>query len=113
MKRMTNLIAAAVVIALTLSFGIGMAYAKDKILDVKIEEAVTKLDKYGKEYVRFIVTENRELHGVKYDTTVAVMAFGETVELAKKYNQGEQLKAVCSSKEYNGRLSYTVITFLK
>jgi hypothetical protein len=91
----------------------GMAIASDKMLDAKIVSASTSTDKNGAEYVRILISEDRSLQGVKYTQTVAVMAFGEMVAKAKGLKSGDTLKAVCSEREYRGRISYTVLAFTK
>jgi hypothetical protein len=110
MKRAAYLVIVSVVISMSIS--IGIAFAQDKVLDNKIESVTIDKDKNGNEYVRFIVEEARELSGIKYNTSVAVMAFGETVQAAKSYREGQSLKAVVSSREYQGRVSYTILAFV-
>lgn len=113
MKRITSLIAFAVVVAFCLTVSVGTAMSADKMIDAPITLAVEKLDKNGNAYVRFIVPEKRSLGGVDYETGVAVMAFGPMVAQAKTYKTGDQLKCIASSRDYQGRTSYTVQAFIK
>jgi len=105
-----NFIISIVILALMLS--VTLAKAEDKILNTKIDSVVTTFDKNHNEYTRFIVTEPRTLSGVKYQKSLAVMAFGNLNEPAKSYQAGDQLKAVVNSKIYNGNESYTVLSFI-
>ena len=101
----------AIMAVMTLSIS-SQVYAQDIMLDTKISQAVTKLDKNGNEYTRFIIQEARELNGVKYNTDVVVMAFGSIVAKAKTYAAGDMLKAVAGSSEYRGNLNYSIKAFV-
>ena len=63
--------------------------------------------------MRVVITEDRSLNGVKYQTEALVMAFGGQVEEAKGLKPGETFKGICNGREYKGRLSYTVLKVLK
>jgi hypothetical protein len=82
--------------------------AADMMLDAKLISVSQQTDKNGNLYTRAIIIEERSLEGVKYEDTVAVMAFGEMAAPLATYKEGEQLKAVVGSREYQGRTSYTV-----
>jgi hypothetical protein len=105
MKRL-----ALIIIALIVAF-VPMAHSADKILDAKITSMVERVDKNGNDYVRFIVDETRTLNGVEYSVGVPVMAFGSTVAAAKDYKAGDNLKCIVQGREYQGRQSYTILSF--
>ena len=90
-----------------------VAMAADKILNTKITSATTAIDKNGNQYVRLLISEQRNLKGVKYDVEVPVMIFGAMVNKAKGLKSGDKIKAVVASREYQGRTSYTVRALLK
>jgi len=101
-----------IAITVFMFFGItAMAVAGDKLIQLPIEKVFLSQDKDGKPYARLICGEERVLNGIKYKTTVAVTAFGDQYEPASQLKEGGTLKAIVSSKEFNGRLNYTVITF--
>ena len=102
-------IAVMLVLALALSLP---AYAQDEIKAWKIDSVTIAKDRNGADYVRFIVTEQRSLNGVKYDRSVPVMAFGETVKKAKTMKAGQTLKAVVSKRIFQERESYTILSLL-
>jgi hypothetical protein len=110
MKKFLSIIVAIMFVGCMFT---GMAIASDKILDAKVVSATTSLDKNGSEYVRILISEDRQIQGVKYTQTVAVMAFGNMVKKAKALKGGDTLKAICSEREYRGRTSYTVLAFTK
>ena len=87
--------------------------AADSILDTTIKSVTVSNDKNGNEYVRFIIVEDKELHGIEYKADVVTMAFGSAVEKAKTYSDGDQLKAIISQNEYRGRTSYNIIAFVE
>mgnify|MGYP003572146819 FL=1 len=107
-SRLTAILAILIIMILA-----AHAQAADKILSTTVDSATTALDKNGNEYVRMIVSEPRTLSGVKYTTSVAVMAFGDQVAPAKAIAAGDNIKAIVSSREYQGRTSYTVISFIE
>ncbi len=91
-----------------------IASAEDRILETSIDSATIALDKNGAEYVRFIVTEPRQLNGVSYQKSLPVMAFGDQVPAAKTMAAGDALKAVANYRKLpDGRESYTVISFIE
>jgi len=111
MKRIASLIVLAVVLSFIIS--LPALYAGEKVIDLKITDIVSKMDKRGHEYTRAIVEEAKELQGVKYTIGVPVMGFGAQNEELKTYRSGQNLKAVVSSREYQGRESYTLISCIK
>lgn len=88
-------------------------YATDSNLNVVIESATLAKDKNGNEYVRFIVPVDKQLQGVEYQDTVAVMAFGSMTQPAKAYKAGDTLNAIVKSREFQGNTSYTILKFLE
>jgi len=89
------------------------ALALDSMVTAPIASVDTLIDKNGNEYVRVVITEDRSLNGVKYETEALVMAFGRQVEAAKTLKPGDTFKGICNSREYQGRLSYTVLKVIK
>ena len=105
-----TLIAGIMIIAFA---GIGIVYAADQMLDTTVSDTVKRLDKNGNEYVRVIIDEAKELNGVSYTASTAVMFFGPLVQEAKNLKKGDALKVIASSSEYQGRTSYTAVAFVK
>jgi len=114
MKHGKALIIYMVLIALVM-IGLSIsANAEDKMLSTKIDSATIATDKNGSEYVRFIVTEPRQLNGVEYDKALPLMAFGANVEPAKAYKAGDVVKCIANYRKLpDGRESYTIISFVK
>lgn len=83
--------------------------ALDAMVTAPISKVDTLIDKNGNEYVRIVITEDRSLNGVGYKTEALVMAFGGQVEPAKELQPNTTFKGICSSREYKGNLSYTVL----
>lgn len=90
----------------------GLAHSTEVMLNAKIDSATTQLDKNGTEYVRFLVTEKRNMNGVDYSITLPVMAFGENVKAAKVFKNGDDFKAIAQKRSYQGRDSYTIVQFI-
>ena len=103
----------AVLLTVILMFLPGLASAQDVLLNAKIQDVVTALDKNGNEYVRVIVNEERTLQGISYNVGVPVMAFGPQVEKAKGLKTGSVLKAICDKREVRGKVSYTVLKLIQ
>ena len=89
------------------------AMAKDVLLNATITKADTLIDKNGAQYVRLIVNETRALNGISYETEVPVMAFGSQVASASEVKAGDTLKAICNSRNFEDRQSYTILKILK
>ena len=90
------------------------AMAEDKILDAKIQSIENKLDKNGNQYCRIFIAEKRELSGIQYETSVAVMGFGAgLVEQLKAKKAGDTVKLIVAENEYKGRTSYNIIALVK
>jgi len=88
------------------------AFAEDVILKAKIVSATQAVDKNGNAYVRLIINESRTLQGHAYNTGVAVMAFGANAKTAMNMKAGDTLHCIADGRDYRGRKSYTVISFL-
>lgn len=90
------------------------AAAEDKILDAKIQSIENKLDKNGNQYCRIFIAEKRELSGIQYETSVAVMGFGAgLVEQLKAKKAGDTVKLIVAENEYKGRTSYNIIALVQ
>lgn len=88
-------------------------FSADLMLESQINTVTVATDKNGNEYVRFIISEDKNLNGVAYKADTAVMAFGSTVEKAKTFTSGDKLKAIAQSNEYKGRTSYNILAFVQ
>ena len=106
-------IAALIAVLAIACFTAVPVYAVDQNLNVTIESVTLAKDINGREYVRFIVPVNKQLQGVEYKDTVAVMAFGSMTEPAKTYKAGDTLNAIVKSREFQGSTSYTILKFLE
>lgn len=101
----------AVVLALALAISIP-AVAKDKVLEATVTAMVESTDKNGNQYIRFIVGENRSLEGIDYTVGVPVMAFGDQLDKAQSYSIGDTIKCIVQGREFQGRTSYTILSFM-
>lgn len=108
-----NKLARTLIIILAVFMVAGVAMAADQILDTKIDSATVAMTKNGNEYVRFIITEQRELDGVTYNRSLPLMAFGDLVQPAKAYKAGDPIKVVANYRKLpDGRESYTILSFI-
>jgi hypothetical protein len=90
------------------------ALAEDQILTAKIQQIEQKLDKNGNQYCRIFIEEQKELSGIQYRTSTAVMGFGASlVEQMKSLKKGDTIKAVVATNEYKGRTSYNVLALIQ
>ena len=89
------------------------SFAEDMLLKAEVQEVSVATDKNGKEYVRIIVAEDKELNGIKYTVGVPVMCFGATVGQAKQVTPGETLTCIADKGEYRGNTSYTLRAVIK
>ena len=87
------------------------AQAADQMLNATVSDVVVANDRNGAEYVRLIINEPRELDGVAYVSSVAVMCFRETANFAKTLKKGDKIRAIISPNEYQGRTSYRLISW--
>lgn len=99
-------------VLLVFCFLSSFATAADVMLNATVESTVVGFDKNGDQYVRIIIQEKRSLQGVNYEVGVPVMAFSENLEAAKKLSKGDTLKAICQTREFQGRKSYTILKIL-
>ena len=111
-NTMKALLVTLVILAIMLS-ATNHVYAKDVMLESKIQNVTVNLDKNGNEYVRVIIEKQKELNGVAYTIGVPVMAFGDIVNQARNLIEGDSLKAICSAGEYKGRTSYTLLAIIE
>lgn len=109
-NKMKRFIALIITLALLIATP---AMAKDVLLNATITKADTLIDKNGAQYVRLIVNETRALNGISYETEVPVMAFGSQVASASEVKAGDTLKAICNSRNFEDRQSYTILKILK
>ena len=106
------------IIALVLCLGFvlafaGMAVAKDVVLEGKLTAVMNATDRNGNPYVRAIITEERELNGVKYSAGVPLMFFGEHVAKGQTLQAGDTIKCIASSRNWMGRPSYTYLSAIE
>jgi hypothetical protein len=87
--------------------------AADQLLTATVSDVVVTNDKNGNEYVRLIIAEPKELDGVSYVSSTAVMCFRETASFAKTLKKGDKIRAIVSPNEYQGRTSYRLISWAK
>jgi saccharopine dehydrogenase-like NADP-dependent oxidoreductase len=108
-----SLIALSVLLFLLVA-AIQEAPASESLKEFTVDSAVSRVDRNGNQYVRFIVEETRSLQGVSYTVGVPVMAFGELAAEAAKYPAGSQVKAIVRHSTLNdGRESYSIIAFVQ
>ena len=101
---------ALIVIAIVSFTWIATPMAAEVTLQGSVDSVTVAKSKQDKEYVRLIVNEAKEKDGMKFSKQSVVMAFEPAiVAKTKTMKQGDPIKAVCSSKEYNGRTSYQIL----
>jgi len=86
--------------------------AAEQRLNAEIISATVTQDRNGSEYTRFIVQVDKKIQGIEYSVGVPAMAFGPLNEQAKALKAGDTLKCIASSREFQGRSSYTIIKFI-
>ena len=107
-----------IVITLTamtiLATSITLASAKDVLLkDQTIKDVTISYTKADKQYIRIIISEPRELDGVKYTVGVALMCFeADLLDAAKAFGPGDKLSCIADKGSYKGRTSYTLRAFI-
>ena len=111
MKKLITLITAltSVVASFTL------VSAKDVLMKNKEVKSVTVAFTKGanNEYCRINIKEPRELNGIKYTTSVAVMVFDKSLlNEAKGLTPGTKFSFIADQGTYKGRNSYTVLAFV-
>ena len=90
------------------------AFATDVRVTAEIQSMTQAVDVNGSPYIRIIVNETRTLAGVEYQSGVPVMAFNDMVaEVKATYKAGDILDAICASREYQGRASYTILAIVR
>jgi hypothetical protein len=89
------------------------AVAGGEEFTAQIESMVVATGSNGQEYVRFILPMTKKTSsGIEYPDSFAFMAFGNLVEEAKKYKEGDQLTVIATMRLYQGSESYTIKKFL-
>jgi hypothetical protein len=107
---MRNILTGLVIVAIVAFVWISTPFAAESVLTAKIDSVELRKDKNGADYVRILISEPKEMGGVKYQKTMPVVAFRENVDAAKKLKAGDTLKAVVSHSELpDGRESYRII----
>jgi hypothetical protein len=110
-------IATLCMLTLLISFvsAVNESFSQEKVLDAEITQMVVRPDKNGKEYVRFIIKEDRQLNGINYQAEVDTMVFGSAVQKAKKYKPGDTLRAIVKVKNWhkNKKTYYQILQFLE
>ena len=100
-------------IALVLTWFVAPAIAGGEEVTGVIESMVITLDKNQAEYVRFIIPMTRKTSsGILYNDSFAFMAFGNHVEQAKTYKEGDTISVIATMRVYQGSESYTIKKFL-
>ena len=106
MKKLITLVA-IITLAIT-----SVAVAKDTIIDLKVSKIITKQDKNGDDFKILIVKIPQNLNGTRYEGSMPIMAFSDTLDLVANLEVGQNLKAVVSIRPYQGRDSATLIAIL-
>ena len=109
-SRMATAIAMGFFCVMMLAIGTG--YAEDVKLDGKISAVQVSQDKNGREYVRVLIPEKKSISGVSYETTTAVMFFGDHVAAGKVLKIGDTLSCIANKRDYKGSASYTVLAMI-
>ncbi len=94
---------------------VGTATAKDIAINMKVSSVTEAVDRNGNAYTRIIVEENRILDGVRYTAGTALMAFGvqhQSVQAAD-IQAGDTVKAIVSTRTFNGRKSFTLQSLIE
>jgi len=90
------------------------AFSKDVLLTATVKKAGVYLTKSGKQYVRIIITEQRQLNGIQYEKDVVVTAFRpHQVQALRNIKPGDTLKAIADKKFYRGRVVYNIIKVVR
>ena len=111
MNKHLTIVALTIVLALICSIP---AWAAGQEVSGTIESAVTKMDKNGNEYVRFIIpVTQKSSSGIEYEESLPFMAFGAQVDQAKTYKAGDLLKVIARSRVFQDRQSYTILKYLE
>jgi len=107
---MKKIIAIAIVAIIAMTT---LVSAKDMILDTKIHRIYEKQDKNGNPFKLLIIKEKRTLNGVAYEASTTLTSFQDTLDQIENLNAGDNLKAIVSSNQYNGRVTYTLIQIIE
>jgi len=110
-KRILSIITLSVSLVMLISFGI--AFGAEEVVTGEITDVVQAVDKNGESYTRLIVTVERTLEGSDYQVGLPFMAFGSQAEPAAALQAGDVLKAICQTRLYQGRESFTIVKILE
>lgn len=106
----------AFLLVITMCLGVAVAMAEDKKMSMTIDQLTLATDRNGAPYARFIIDEKRQIEGVGYEVGVPVMVFGGSnkalYDQIAAMKNGDKITAICSSREYQGRKSYTMIALV-
>lgn len=114
MHKLSNIIdwkALFIIILATLAvmFFMQAVNAAEEAKTFTVDSRTDAIDKNGEPYVRFIVTEERDMNGMTYEVGIPVMAFGDTVPMVQNIQAGDQLTAVVSVQQYQGRENWRIL----
>lgn len=101
------------IVAMAFSVAVTSVHAKEFMLNSEISGITKAVDKNGAEYIRVIIDQKRQLNGVEYTVSLPAMAFGAVAAELEGYSAGDTLKAVCQTRMFNGRESFTIIKVVK
>ena len=110
---MKKLITVAITILAIAIFTATISHAADKLIDLKVSKVISKIDKNGDDYKIIIVKVPKTLNGQRYMSSMAVMAFSDTIDLVDAVVVGEQLKAIVNLRQYQGRTSATLLAMIE
>ena len=104
----------ALIMALLLIAGIGVATAADLEKELVVKSVVVATDSNGSPYVRVIVEETRKKGSIEYKRSLAAMGFAsqlsqEDLDKLSSLQPGDTFKAVVEAGEYRGRENYTIL----
>jgi hypothetical protein len=104
---------AALFVVIAILCCVGIASAKDIVINQEIKAIAFKNDKNGNQYVRIFVEQDRTLNGISYKRDIALMGFGDVVAPLKAYKKGQKVKLVVSEGEFRGNPSYRILAVSK
>lgn len=102
----------AYVVLFTIFAGICLA-AGDHIVTGTLKSVAVAQDKNGRDYVRLVIPEQKQLNGVKYEEEVLIFAFGNTIERARTLKAGDKVSMIVNTSQRNGYDNHRLIAFAK
>ena len=106
---MKNLMIAVVFVVVALT---SISFAEDVMLSVVPTEIVSAVDKNGNDFRRIVFEEEKELNGVKYNSSSVIVAF-QNLEAVDALVIGTPAKLIVNKREYQGRDSFTLLAIVK